>query len=230
MFKNLGAAVVSVTGQAKAAAEVAKNTASEYSSQALQSAATLLPGSESCSHCGKAVSAARNLTGIGSLLVCVCCGDKFCKNCVRKSFDSVPDHLWSVNVPKAPDGMGLICKVKCYPDCTNYWMAIMTSKYETVTSEVVSQHLRNQLTNITLFMKPTALLDSKGRKAKRLLYLAEYAAEAVGLNHYFTVLKMAAMGTGALSVILQGDIAKVLYPLMECLKQFGIEGSQKIAS
>eukprot|EP00604_Paraphysomonas_vestita_P001277 CAMPEP_0174823634 /NCGR_PEP_ID=MMETSP1107-20130205/26366_1 /TAXON_ID=36770 /ORGANISM="Paraphysomonas vestita, Strain GFlagA" /LENGTH=429 /DNA_ID=CAMNT_0016047039 /DNA_START=503 /DNA_END=1793 /DNA_ORIENTATION=+ len=68
------------------------------------------------------------------------------------------------------------------------------------------------------------MLDTKARKAKRLLYLAEYAAEVVGLDAYFQVLKFAAMGTGALSVILQGDTAKVLYPLMECLKQFGIEG------
>jgi hypothetical protein len=224
MFKNLGAAVVSVTGQAKAAAEVAKNSASEFSTQALQSAATYLPGSENCSQCGKAVSAARNITGIGSLLVCVCCGDKFCKKCVRKSNEPVPDDLWSINVPKTPDCNGLVCKAKCYPECTNYWMALMTSKYEKITSEIVFQHLHNQLTHQIMFPKPTILLDSKTRKAKRLLYLAEYAAEVVGLDNYFKVIKIAAMGTGALSVVLQGDVAKVLYPLMECLKQFGIEG------
>jgi hypothetical protein len=217
MFKNLGA-------QAKAAAG--------YSSQALQSAATLLPTSETCAACGKVVSAARNLTGIGTLLVCLCCGEKYCKKCIRKSAEPVPEHLRSSKetVKSAgdnsagSDGMGMVCKVRCYPECVNYWMTAMTSKYEKITFDILQQQLGNQLSNLILFPKPAAILDSNSRKAKRLLYLAEYAAEVVGVDHYFKMLKIAAMGSGALSVILQGDTAKLLYPLMECLKQFGIEG------
>lgn len=108
-------------------------------------------------------------------------------------------------------------------------MTAMTSKYEKITCEIVQQHLANQFSDLILFPKPAAILDSKSRKAKRLLYLAEYAAEVVGFDHFFKVLKIAAMGSGALSVILQGDTAKLLYPLMECLKQFGIEGERKSA-
>jgi hypothetical protein len=223
MFKNLGA-------QAKAAADAAKSTAAGYSSQALQSAASLLPTSETCAACGKVISAARTLAGIGTLISCLCCGEKYCKKCIRKSFEPVPEYLrFDKDAAKpsgdntAEDGMGMVCKVRCYPDCVNYWMTSMTSKYEQITRDVLQQHLANQLTDV-IFPKPTVILDSKSRKAKRLLYLAEYAAEVVGLDHYFKMLKIAAMGSGALSVILQGDTAKLLYPLMECLKQFGIEG------
>lgn len=220
MLRNLGGLV----GQAKAAAEAAKITATEYSNQALQSAATYLPTSESCAACGRNVSAARTLTGIGSLLICVCCGEKFCKKCTRKSVEPVPDHLWSPLVPKTAESMGMICSARCLPECVNYWMALMTSKYDNISTDVVRRHLQRELTNSILFPKPTNIIDSKTRKAKRILYLAEYAAEVVGLDHYFKVIKVAAMGSGALSLLLQGDTAKLLYPLMECLKQFGIEG------
>lgn len=217
MFGNL-------LGQAKAAAEAAKTTATEYSNQALQSAAIYLPSSENCTGCGCTVSAARSVTGIGALLVCICCGEKYCKKCIRKSVEPVPDHLWSPTVLKTADYMGLVCTHRCLPECVNFWMSAMTLKYEAISIDVVRRQLQEELKNVILFPKPTIILDSKTRKAKRLLYLAEYAAEVIGVDHYLKVIKVAALGSGALSILLQGETAKLLYPLMECLKQFGIEG------
>lgn len=259
MFKNFVSAAASVTSkateQALAAAEIAKTSASELSNQAIQSASNYLPPSESCYSCGKTISVARNITRIGTLLTCICCGNKFCKKCLKKNTIPVPDYLLFNNssnnnnnnnnndnnsnnnnnnesVDKKTSnekeneekGIGYICKSKCYSECVIYWMLDITKQYENITIDIIHKQLQNILPNFTLFPKPEAALDTKARKAKRLLYIAEYAAEIIGIDNYFKVLKFAAMGTGALSVILQGDTAKVLYPLMECLKQFGIEG------
>ena len=46
----------------------------------------------------------------------------------------------------------------------------------------------------------------------------------MGYKAFFSVIKAAAMGGGVLNLVLQGEISKILYPLMECLKEFGIEG------
>lgn len=263
MFKNFVSAAASVTSkateQALATAEIAKNSATEFSNQAIQSASNYLPPNESCFSCGKTVSTARNITGIGKLLICICCGNKFCKKCLQKNKIPVPDQLLfnnnttsttsttttttpattttSSNSPSSTDkekdkeknkGIGYICKSNCLPKCVVQWMLDVTKKYEAITIDILQRQLQNMLPNLSLYQKPESMLDTKARKAKRLLYLAEYAAEVVGLDAYFQVLKFAAMGTGALSVILQGDTAKVLYPLMECLKQFGIEGNIKL--
>lgn len=231
MFKNFTSAAASITSkateQALAAAEIAKNSA-------IQTASNYLPPSEACFSCGKVVSVTQNITKIGTLIECICCGNKFCKKCLQKNTIPVPDHLLTaVAVAVAVDsknsstvrGIGYICKSKCFPECVAYWMSDITKQFEILTNDIMQNHFQNTSSDLKLYQKPESILDSKTRKAKRLLYLAEYAAEIIGIDTYFKVIKFAAMGTGALSVILQGDTAKVLYPLMECLKQFGIEGN-----
>lgn len=130
--------------------------------------------------------------------------------------------MWHVNAKRSDDGYGLLCIHKCYPQFVTIWMTELIEKECARSITILTEYLtQGEYGSVP---KPNPVEDSKERKAKRLLYIADYASQIVGYDIYFKAIKYAAMGTGAMTVLLQGDTAKVLYPLMECLKQFGVEG------
>jgi hypothetical protein len=104
-------------------------------------------------------------------------------------------------------------------------MAQLVDKHNTASIAILNSYLSSRIGSVP--QKPLAE-DTQSRKALRLFHIAGYAADVVGYSAFFKAIKLAAGGTGVMGLILQGDVAKLLYPLMECLKEFGIEGTNTL--
>lgn len=217
MFKNL------TDIAAKTAAAAHQTAAAAHSA-----VASKLPQGDECQSCGKPISQLRVMTGIGTLTTCVSCGIRVCKDCCRKSAEPLPEYFaWHTGVEKTADRHGMLCMKTCYPECVVMWMAQMTEKHNTASTSAIGAFISGD--TAPTVVKPLAG-DTNSRKALRLFHIAGYAADVVGYSTFFKAIKMAAMGTGVLGLVLQGDVAKLLYPLMECLKEFGIEGTNMLCT
>lgn len=180
-----------------------------------------------CQICDKHISTTLVVAKLKELITCSVCGLKCCSECHSMSKESIPDHLWHPSIPekeKPLSGLGPYCNMFCRAKLVDFWLTRSCAMMRQDFFDTLELYL--SFSKIEKISKPFATRDGHYRKGKRILTLAGYAADIVGYKKYIKLVTYVAGSHSLISLLLQNDFVSLLYPLMELLEGFGIQGPE----
>ena len=178
-----------------------------------------------CQVCDTHISTTLVVAKMKELIRCSVCGLKCCSECYTNSTEPIPDHLWHPSITEKPStGLGPYCTLFCRAKLVDLWLTKSCAMLRQDFFDTLELYL--SFSKIEKISKPFATSDGHLRKGKRILTLAGYAADVIGYKKYIKLITYVAEGHGVLSLLLQNDFVSLLYPLMELLEGFGIQGPE----
>ena len=178
-----------------------------------------------CQACDKYISTALAVARVKGLVKCSTCGIKCCPECIEWSKESIPDDMWHNSITekdRPKNGRISYCKLFCRPKLVQFWLKRSCTMKRQDFFDTLELYLTHG--KVEKISKPFATKDGHYRKGKRILTLAEYAANVIGYKQYVKIITYVAQGHGIFSYLLENDYVSLLYPLLELLEGFGIKG------
>lgn len=140
-----------------------------------------------CQACDQHISAALAVTKVKELVKCSVCGIKCCAECIEWSVEDIPDDMWHdvEQMSKSSDGRGPYCTIFCRSKLVNFWLTRSCTMRRQDFLDTLELYLSHS--KIEKISKPFATKDGHYRKGKRILTLAEYAANVIGYKAVFHI-------------------------------------------
>jgi hypothetical protein len=181
---------------------------------------------ENCHKCNAQISMLGNyLTNQGT---CRMCCKLYCNACIAKSSVTVPNHLLDISFQNkntlSPPERQFLCLHKCTPRVVNLCMQEfrkeITARFESFVNAFVADELKQHFFFTIPKESPE---DTAYRKALRMIHIAGVVAGMSGYAMTYNAVKYAYYSSELVNILTEGGILGILNPLMDSLKQCGID-------